>query len=688
MDLPQLDELRGLRAQAEAVNASLLSDLRPFLHQQNGLTFRRLPTDSSNEKLNVTSTCTALMTLAVSYQLGHFYNTSAYAERATSAFRTIVGHPWRSSGLAEKNAFTSSLVLRAAGVLASHDVAAREDLLSLSHDGQTLGEIALEIGSGIPNKLQVQNYPPTPTIAFWFVDGIHNLGLQLPPEEWEKLAAWTNLEFSRQISLLSAPNEAMMDPISMAMAACLAARLRRIATERGFAARDAVLESLPSEVEMVSAVQRLFEYQGPSGIWPKYFPLFHYPEAGANHTFSFELLEAILKEFDYRVIVESPLAFAGIGRAISWCMANRLDYFHGEDVYRGWTSGGQLSTLKKGVPESWATGVIHMSAYKLRERLSEAIEDRIVAAYGGRGFPGAWNRLIDTPVTLVDGATTLKTVLKNDILDRVEENAPRWSKLEHARSALLFGPPGTSKTSIVRALAGELGWPYIELNPSHFLRHGLDSIYSRADSIFADLRDLSRVVVLFDEMDALVQRRPAGGGIERLDVTREFLTTSMLPKLAELHDQGRVLFFMATNHQSGFDEAIKRPGRFDLLLHVAPPSWEQKLNNLGALWVGPTQEGDLDIVQTKLQEWIGPTDQLRNSLDIFTYNEMKALLDTFRGGGSLRAAIEADGAESRLRIMVSTWARDFITLREQLGNEDSARAEFENDKRASRRQWS
>jgi SpoVK/Ycf46/Vps4 family AAA+-type ATPase len=69
----------------------------------------------------------------------------------------------------------------------------------------------------------------------------------------------------------------------------------------------------------------------------------------------------------------------------------------------------------------------------------------------------------------------------------------------------LFGPPGTSKTSLVRAFAREIGWPYIEITPSHFLRKGLEQIYVQADEVFDDLMDLKGVVILFDEMDALVQ---------------------------------------------------------------------------------------------------------------------------------------------------------------------------------------
>src|SRR5208337_4391372 len=129
-------------------------------------------------------------------------------------------------------------------------------------------------------------------------------------------------------------------------------------------------------------------------------------------------------------------------------------------------------------------------------------------------------------------------------------------------SALLFGPPGTSKTTIAEVVAERLGWSLVVVTPSHFLSKGFEQIYVRANEIFEDLMDMSNVVILLDEMDALVQTResPRGndgqlgqgrgkGNTPGLDVTRQLLTTSMLPKLADLYKRAQVVFLMATNHK-------------------------------------------------------------------------------------------------------------------------------------------
>src|SRR6185437_5022284 len=104
-------------------------------------------------------------------------------------------------------------------------------------------------------------------------------------------------------------------------------------------------------------------------------------------------------------------------------------------------------------------------------------------------------------------------------------------------------------------IAKELQWPLLEIDPSHFLQNSFQNIYVQAEKIFEDVMDLSGVVILFDEMDALVQKRDADNAM--VDTESKFLTTYMLPKLAKLHERGQVVFLMTTNFQANFDDAIK-----------------------------------------------------------------------------------------------------------------------------------
>ena len=70
-------------------------------------------------------------------------------------------------------------------------------------------------------------------------------------------------------------------------------------------------------------------------------------------------------------------------------------------------------------------------------------------------------------------------------------------------SALLFGPPGTSKTTVAKALAQKLDWPIVMLSPGTFIERGLEYIEAQAKIVFDQLLQLARTVVLFDECDEL-----------------------------------------------------------------------------------------------------------------------------------------------------------------------------------------
>jgi hypothetical protein len=191
-------------------------------------------------------------------------------------------------------------------------------------------------------------------------------------------------------------------------------------------------------------------------------------------------------------------------------------------------------------------------------------------------------------------------------LDRV---AP-WGRRK-AEIVLMFGPPGTTKTTIVRSVAEGLDWPLVSLSPGDFIREGLDMIEAQATKIFERLHDLTHAVVLFDECDELFlnrgQEERPGEEARRAEATAAvrgigaFVTASMLPKLQDLHDRSQVLVFVLTNFFGRLDPAIRRLGRIDHMIGIGPPDETQRKKTLRAELLADDRFADVaDDASTEL----------------------------------------------------------------------------------------
>jgi hypothetical protein len=489
----------------------------------------------------------------------------------------------------------------------------------------------------------------------------------------------------------------------MAMAACLCKLLRRIAGKQQ-EVREQLSAGFPTDIELRSAVQLFFRHQNTAGVWEKYFPLFHYPGSGPNHCWHFEVLEALLQEFP-EMVRETEL-LQRVDHSLSWLESNRLEWRGGDTLFSGWNAGGELRALQNGEPESWPTGVAHMFLHRLRAALSFQIQDLVLQKYRERvqrfrkGSEESWKSYLDCDLPpLAPPCATVKGLLEVEVLQPAEEAVNKHQgsiaygesgrigpdfRLEKRRSALLFGPPGTSKTSLAESVAQRLGWTFIELSPSDFLKAGLEGIYDRVNEVFDDLMDLFGAVILFDEMDALVQSREPGEAAPReLDVTQKFLTTSMLPKLLQLRKRARTIFFMATNHQKDFDPAIKRSGRFDLMIRMGPPSYKEKLRALAydrerPYWYKKHEsEDDRKEFEQRFRDYTDSS-PIQKALALFTYGEMDALFDEVRreyaSTGNVRAGLEAM-EKAKFEDIVTTWKRQKIMLHDS----SPALAEYEGE---------
>jgi len=356
-------------------------------------------------------------------------------------------------------------------------------------------------------------------------------------------------------------------------------------------------ENLSSNLRGQDLVRKAFEALGstqePVGIWRHYRPLFVYSNAGNAYCYVFEsftfLLKAVLERIQEQEFLEDAMRqFVDPLRRLKQYADMTQVQQQGTADTIAWCSGHRPGGTQ---PEGWATASVFsfLQAYRRllgvlarRDALRELPQPVLPRArdpidtLADRGdtwpLPGKDDSVADDLITLFVNPVRRATRVAGRHASEPDDQPIRD---DQARSAILFGPPGASKTTLAQNVALAIGWDYIELHSSHFVVEGVPAVQRTADRLFAYLMELDHAVVLFDEPDELVRERE-----DAPDAFGRFLTTSMLPKLAQLWKQKRVIYFLATNHVRYFDAAIIRSERFDVLVLVPPPSFRKKMKEL------------------------------------------------------------------------------------------------------------
>ena len=163
--------------------------------------------------------------------------------------------------------------------------------------------------------------------------------------------------------------------------------------------------------------------------------------------------------------------------------------------------------------------------------------------------------------------------LKEELREAVEwpikhKEAFEYVNVETPKGVLLHGPPGTGKTLIAKALAKMTESNFISVKGPELLSKWVGESEKGVREIFRKARQAAPCIIFFDEVDALVPRRGAGGSESHVteNVVSQILTE--IDGLEELHN---VLIIGATNRLDIVDEALLRPGRFDRIIEVPKP---------------------------------------------------------------------------------------------------------------------
>jgi cell division protease FtsH len=180
----------------------------------------------------------------------------------------------------------------------------------------------------------------------------------------------------------------------------------------------------------------------------------------------------------------------------------------------------------------------------------------------------------EQPVTFADVAGIDEA--KDELTEIVDflKNPDKYLKLggRIPRGVLLSGAPGTGKTLLARAVAGEAGVPFFQMSASEFVEMIVGVGASRVRDLFQQAKAAAPAIIFIDELDAVGRSRSAGGpNISGGHDEREQTLNQILTEMDGFDARSGVIVLAATNRSEILDPALLRPGRFDRRVSVQPP---------------------------------------------------------------------------------------------------------------------
>ena len=153
-----------------------------------------------------------------------------------------------------------------------------------------------------------------------------------------------------------------------------------------------------------------------------------------------------------------------------------------------------------------------------------------------------------------------------DFLKKPEEFHKMGAKVP--RGVLLCGKPGTGKTLIAKAIAGEANVPFISMSGSEFIEMFAGLGASRVRKLFEKARKMSPCIIFIDEIDAIGARRTSNSGAES---ENNQTLNQLLVEMDGFESEENIIVLAATNRPEMLDQALLRPGRFDRQIMIAAP---------------------------------------------------------------------------------------------------------------------
>ena len=263
--------------------------------------------------------------------------------------------------------------------------------------------------------------------------------------------------------------------------------------------------------------------------------------------------------------------------------------------------GARLGELS--LAQGFALTHIDVDARTAGQRFSQALERGVAAlapllallAVGGglfllhqRGALGGRTALAEKPSLRFDdviGADEAKQALRRVCAFMKDPRQYAALGARAPRGVLLDGPPGTGKTLLAKALAGECGANFISVDGSAFSAMFYGAGIGRVKELFKRAREAAPCIVFIDEIDGIGRRSSGKEGPGAGEQEQNRIINRLLVEMDGFQALDNVIVVGATNHVDNVDEALRRPGRFDLAVRTALPTAPER-EQLFGLYLG------------------------------------------------------------------------------------------------------
>lgn len=187
---------------------------------------------------------------------------------------------------------------------------------------------------------------------------------------------------------------------------------------------------------------------------------------------------------------------------------------------------------------------------------------------------------------------------KEEVMEIVDflKNPSKYTALggKIPKGALLVGPPGTGKTMLAKAVAGEADVPFFSISGSDFVEMFVGVGASRVRDLFRQAKEKAPCIVFIDEIDAVGRARGKNVGFSSND-ERENTLNQLLTEMDGFGSNSGVIILAATNRADILDKALLRAGRFDRQIHVELPDLKEREEIFQVHLKGLKLEPDFDV---------------------------------------------------------------------------------------------